>query len=133
MSVPGFNGKQRIIDVPGSGSAYLAVLASGPVRRLRFLESTKKANGTANTPQGLTYQLPNDGSANGFTTVFDLPVNDVKELPDGISPSMRGEKGEIIGNGPGVLIGVGVTAATTLFNVRSQTATGTSIILEEYY
>lgn len=142
MSQPGFSGNQRIVDINADSGAFVEILATSPVRRLVIEESPVKADGTANTLQGaLQYRLPNDGTADGFTTVFEkLGANNTATQGE-ISPAkielgnpvgQRGAFGELLGNGPGQVVGIGATPATRLIDLRSGTATATSVVIAEY-
>lgn len=138
----GFNGTQQIIDLPASTAAFIAILATGPVRKLEVEESPLTSAGAANTLVGLIeYKIPNDGSAGGFTTVFEaIGANDETsegqivpaafELSD--SAGFHGPLGSILGNGSSFLIGVGATPATTLCMIRSGGA-ATSVRVRQTY
>jgi hypothetical protein len=138
----GFNGTQQIIDIPASTGAFLAILATGPVRKIEVEESPITAEGTANTLIGLIeYKIPNDDTTAGFTTVFEaIGSNDITsqgqiipaafELSDGAG--LHGHEGSILGNGSSFLIGVGATPATTLCLVRSGGA-ATSVRVRQTY
>jgi hypothetical protein len=137
----GFNGTQKIIDLPASTGAFIAILATGPVRKLEVEESPVTSAGAANTLVGLIeYKIPNDGSV-GFTTVFEaIGANDETsegqivpaafELSD--SAGFHGPLGSILGNGSSFLIGVGATPATTLCMIRSGGA-ATSVRVRQTY
>lgn len=132
MSAPGFNGTRQIIDIPGDGSAFQAILATGPVRYIKVVESLLTAEGVANTLQGFNYEIPNDNTTPGFSQVLNIPPSVVLELGDPMS--LHGIHGALLGNGPNVVVGIiGGTPATTLFTARSQTATATSIEVTQYY
>lgn len=128
----GSNSVSEIIDIPGDGSAYLPILAVGPVRFVEIVESTVTAEGVANALQGFDYLLPNDGSTPGFTTEFSAPPNVVVKLGDTQAQYTR--HGILLGNGadtPGA--GQDPIPATILIKVRSATATGTSLqILQQF-
>ena len=137
MSNPIFNGTHDIIDLPGSGSALQAILATGPLYRFTIRESIVKADGSANTPQGLLYTMP------GNTKVFSLPAptttnepGDFPELqvPEKGSMSFHGGLGSPLGNGPDTPgAGMPAVVATTLCSMKSATATGTSIEIWQDY
>lgn len=142
MSQPGFSGNRYLLDINGDGGAFVAVLAKSPLRRLVVRESTVTAEGAANTLQGLIqYRIPNDGTAAGFTTVFqEAGANDTTsqgevkaaQIELGSPNSAVGPWGELIGNGPNVICGIGPTPATHLIDLRSGTATGTTVEITEY-
>ena len=134
----GFNGTRKVIDIPASSGAFLPILATGLCRRVVVEESPITAEGAANTLVGLIdYQIPNDNFA---TTLRAIGANDETsmgqivpasfELSD--SSGYHGPTGSVIGNGPGVLLGIGPTPATTLCNVRSGGA-ATSVVVTQYY
>lgn len=140
----GFNGTRQIIDIPGSGGAFLAILATGPVRKVTVQESVTTAAGVANPLQGqLDYLIPNDNTAAGFTQKLSaIGANDETsqgeivpaEFDLGDDFGDHGPLGSMIGHGPQTLgMGLPPTAATTLCKVRSGTATATSILVTQYY
>lgn len=133
MSKPGFAGNSRIVDINGSGGAFIPILAQSVVRRLKITESPLTAAGAANVLQGsMEYQIPNDDTPNGFTTVFDASIAVSEGLELGSEIVQKGPWGEIIGQPGQPQIGVpGGTPATTMILVRSGTATGTSIVVTE--
>lgn len=142
MSAPGFAGKSRIVDLNASTGAFIPLLATTVCRRLRVEESPLKADGSANTLIGLIqYQIPNDGTANGFTTIFE--ASGVVAANIGANPGVaafelgnvvaqRDVYGEILGNGPDTPgAGAPPIPATTLCNLRSGGA-ATSVRVVEY-
>jgi len=135
MSQPGFAGNSYILDINGDGGAFVNVVARSTVRRLVIEESSITAEGAANPLQGvIDYQIPNDGTANGFTTVFRSQQEAIK-LPDGADTPSRMYQGEIIGQLGQPIVGAnppGLTTATTMAKVRSGTATATSVKVTEY-
>jgi len=147
MSAPGYAGSQYVLDINGSGGAFVSVLAKSTVRRLIIKESTLTAAGGANTLQGLLqYRVPNDNTANGFTTIFtEAGANDVTaqgniteaEIVLGGDRTQHLEMGEIIGQLAQPIVGMpaaqqAAQAATTMIQLRSGTATGTSVMVIEY-
>lgn len=128
----GFNGREYIVDINGSGGAYTPILAPGPTRYVKAIESVLTAAGAANVPQGITYLLPNDATTLGFGQALPLTVNNVLEIGD-YAGTARSDQGSLLGNGPGVLIGIGATPATTLFMARSATVTPTSLLIRFDY
>lgn len=137
----GFNGTRQIIDIPADGVVFLPIAATGPVRYIKVKESLLTAEGAANDPQGFTYKIPNDGSANGFTTAFPVAApagsaggDQQATLELGDPLSLASKYGSPIGNGEDDLgAGAGTRAATVLFKARSATATATSIEVSQYY
>jgi hypothetical protein len=141
MTVVGFAGKRRIVDIPGDASGFLPILATTTSRRVVIDESQITAEGAPNAPQGvIDYQLPNDGSVNGFVTVFRATqgaegIQGAATLPIEIGNPVAGfgMHGEIVGQAGQPIIGLpGGTAATTLIKLRSGSATGTSVSIVEY-
>lgn len=135
--MPRFNGTKTIVDIAGS-AGLTPLLATGPVRFVRGVESVLTFAGAANTLQGFQYQINNgDGTFGPWLPVPTPsaeggdPVDTIMEIGDPMS--LRGPHGSILGNGPGVLIGIGVTPAQTLANLRSLTATATSVIVTQDY
>lgn len=123
----GFNGTKTIVAVPGSGVPPVALLATGPVRYVKIVESQLTPAGAANAAQGFEYALPNDG----FVANFGVVPYDVAEIGDPMA--LRGSHGTMLGNGPNVNIGIGATPAATLANLRSLTATPTYVVVDQYY
>ena len=147
MSAPGYAGSQYILDINGSGGAFVSIVAKSTVRRLIVRESTLTAAGVANTLQGLLqYKVPNDNTANGFTTIFsEAGANTLTtqgnvveaEIVIGGDRTQHLEMGEIIGQLPQPIVGMpaaqqAAQAATTMIQLRSGTATGTSVTVTEY-
>jgi len=142
MSQPGFSGNRYLLDINADSGAFVAVLAKSPLRRLVVRESTIKADGSANTLQGLIqYRIPNDDTDAGFTTVFQAAggndttaQGDVNaaEITLGSPNTAFGPWGELLGNGPNVIVGIGETPATHLIDLRSGTATGTTVEITEF-
>jgi hypothetical protein len=130
--------KRRIIDLQGSGGAFTPVYATKPIRRLRVVESLLTSLGAANVPQGLNYQVRNDGTPNGFTQLMatSSPSGAGDDLLEtiqlGSDFSAHQGQGEWIGSGPTDIIGAGMQAGTQMINLRSATATPTSVTVIEY-
>lgn len=133
-----FNGTQQTIDLNGDGGAYVNILATGPVRRFKIVESLLKADGvTPVVPQGLTFTLFNG------TQVFQLPPPSTTnepgnfpaiEIPDPGDTSFHGWQGNVMGNGPDTPgAGVAPTLATVLAKLRSATGTATSVVVYQAY
>lgn len=122
--------RRRIIDINGSGGAFVAVAATMNIRRMVIRESLLKADGSANTPQGLNYRVANDDTAGGFTTVFAIDKNDGDQIELGSLPT-HGAQGEVIGSGPTDLVG-GSIDGTHLADLRSATANASAVEVIEY-
>lgn len=140
----GPNLTRRLIDINGDAGAFITVYATGPVRAWRVQESIiKLADGSAVTPQGFVIQIPNDGTAApGFNTSFARPAaseaNEPGEFPyfeNWNHISEHGPVGEVFANvgNPTAGSGIGATNAIALFNIRSLTATATTIEIVEYF
>jgi hypothetical protein len=147
MSAPGYAGSQYIVDINASTGAFINIVANSTVRRLFVAESPLTSTGAANTLVGLLqYKVPNDGTTNGFTTVFEavgantlttqgnpLPA----EIIIGSDRSQHMPMGEIIGQLAQPIVGLpaaqqAAAAATTMMQIRSGTANGTSVTVIEY-
>lgn len=140
--MPRFNGTQTIVDIAANTGATV-LLATGPVRFVKGVESVLTSAGAANTLQGFQYQLVSkntDGSVNlGPWIPLTTPAAESGDIADtvmeiGDPMSLRSSHGSMIGNGPQTL-GMGLPAlpATTLCNLRSATGTATSVIISQYY
>jgi hypothetical protein len=136
--------RSRIVNVPGSGSAAVAVLGTVLARRYTVRESLLKADGvTANTPQGVvvTDQTPgNSGQPAAPPVVVPNPASTTYpgqfstfSVPDESDNSFHECHGSPLTNGPGVELGVGTTAALPLCSILSATATATAVIVTEIY
>jgi hypothetical protein len=128
--------KSRIKDINGSGGDFIAIAATWTIRRMVVTESLLKEDGSANVPQGLDYRKRNDGTAAGFTTVFEIgPMTDPDSVAQQIvlgtqTDSAYNGIGETIGTGPQPLVG-GSQDGTHMVDLRSATATATSVVIEE--
>jgi hypothetical protein len=141
MSQPGFQGNRYILDINATAGAWVNILAKSSVRRLVIDESQVTAAGVANVPQGaIDYRLPNDDTPNGFTTVFRAVASFEGIIGDAHLPIVLGsplgtdgKDGVIIGQLGQPLLGiVGTLPATTMIQVRSASATATSLVVTEY-
>jgi hypothetical protein len=134
MTVQGFAGNRRIVDIGPNTGAFTSILAQGVVRKLVIDESQITAEGVANVPQGvLQYEIPNDGSANGFTTIFEATQGATLPIVLGSTIADDNWMGEIIGQPGQQIIGqANLQPSTTMIKIRSGSATGTSIIVTEY-
>lgn len=130
---------RRLIAV-GAAGAPTAITATGPTRGWRIIESPVTTANAAQATQGFEVQIPNDNSANGFTTWFarpaivaGVPYND-NYFENWNQISEHGPYGEAFaGPGGAVGAGAGTTTATLLCNVQSLTATATTIEIVEYF
>jgi len=136
----GFAGVKRIVDLNANTGAFIAILATTTSRRVIIDESQITAEGAANPPQGvIDYEIPNDGSTLGFTTVFRAVAGNgdiigCGNLPIVIGNPMAGHEalGELVGQVGQPIIGVGTQAATTIIKLRSGSATATSVVITEF-
>jgi|ERR1700732_3993763 len=142
MSAPGFKGNKRIIDINVTTGAFVSILATSTVRRLVVDESQITSAGAANVAQGvIDYKIPNDGTPNGFTTIFRAVSSYEGIIGDAHLPIVLGspieqvgKAGEIIGQLGQPIVGLpgGPLPATTMIMVRSGTGTATSVEVTEY-
>lgn len=130
-------GNEYILDLNGSAGAFVSVLAKSTVRGLLIKESAINAEGVASTPQGvIDYRIPDDNSVLGFTTIFRA-TGPEGSLPIALGSAIaqRMYQGEIIGQLGQPIVGnnpPGLTAATTMIQLRSGTAAVTSVLVTEY-
>jgi hypothetical protein len=116
-------GKARLVNLNGSGGAFVQILATIPCRKMTAIEDY---SANAGVGQGLEYQLPGDD----FTQVFSIaPQTEPIVLED---QSYEGGPGSMLGNGPGFITGFGETTGTPLINLRSATATATVVRITEF-
>jgi hypothetical protein len=143
MSVQGFAGNKYIVDINANTGAFISLVAQSTVRRLVVDESSITSTGASNTLQTvIDYKLPNDGSKNGFSTIFRATQASEGPIGGAVLPIVLGNpvgqfgfEGEIIGQlGQPIVGSPGGTmaAATTMIQVRSGTSTGTSVVVTEY-
>ena len=98
------------------------VLATQMDRLCTITESTVTVAGAANSPSGFKYAL----SADGFVQYYGVAAGGTLTIGD---PSgIIGPYGAIIGNGPGVQLGVGPTPATKLCVVISTAGTTLQVV-----
>ena len=123
--------RTKVLNVPAGG---LTILASGPVRRYVVIESTVTQAGGANVEQGLNVQdLTPTNSNQAASPVLPLDIGVTFTVPPDDDNSFHQGQGNVIANGPGTLIGVGVTAALPLCLVTSSTGVATAVILTEIF
>lgn len=132
---------RRLIAVAANNAAApTKVFATGPCRGWRIIESPVNTSNSTQATQGYEVQIPNDNSANGFTTWFARPaiVSGVA-YPDNYFEnwnriSEHGPTGEAFAGIGGALgAGIGTTNPTLLCNVQSLTSTATTIEIVEYF
>ncbi len=145
MSQPGFAGKKRIVDINSNAGAFTSILATTTSRRVVIDESPVTSAGAVNTLQNsIQYQISNDGTTNGFTTIFQADnsaegIIGATGLPIVIGNPMAGHEalGEIVGQVAQQIIGLpaaqqAAAQATTIIKLRSGTATATSVVVTEF-
>jgi len=131
--------KRRIIDLNANGGGLTTIYATWVIRRMEIRESLFTAAGAANVPQGLSYYIADDGTANGFTTQFATVPPTASEsgaIPNeiviGSEFSAHGREGIPIGAGPQPIVGGDTTLGTKMCQLQSFTATPTSVEVLEY-
>jgi hypothetical protein len=132
----------RIVDIGASGSPT-TILATVPCRRWIIRESLVKADGSsANTPQGFKIQAADNHGGTAYGPVEERAAASTTNepgtfpeysFPDVNDTSFHETHGAIVANGPGIVIGVGATAALPLCKVSSLTGTATSVSVTEIY
>ena len=136
MSRPGFAGNSYLLDINADSGAFVNVVAKSTVRRLVIEESQITAEGAPNTPQGvIDYQLPNDGTPDGFTTVFRATQGETLPIELGSTVGQRMYQGEVIGQLGQPIVGAnppGLTNATVMIKLRSGSDTATTVQITEY-
>ena len=144
MSPQGFQGNSYLLDINADSGVFISVSAKSTVRRLIVEESTITAGGDSNTLQGIIqYEIPNDDTASGFTTIFQaVGANDETSQGEiipakfelGSEISQIGGLGEVIGQLGQPILGVvsaEIAAATVMVKLRSGTGTGTTVKITE--
>lgn len=116
----------RLINVNGSGGAYVAVSATMPTRRVEIIEDGSANGGTG---QGLAYQF-DDGSTTPFVTVYTIEPQ-TEPIVLGEIVANLGGFGRIVGRGPDASGGY-TLAATLLINLKSATTTATVVRVTEF-
>jgi len=115
--------QEQLVAVNGSGGAYVSVPAPMFTRMFTVREDE------AGTPQGLTYQLPDDNFVNTYTV--GTPGS-----PD--QPQITRGHVSMTGNAMAPLLGLPTQtglqarAADTLIKLRSKTVTATSVRIVFY-
>jgi hypothetical protein len=121
----------RLVTINGSAGAFTPILAATVSRRVEIVED---ASANAGVAQGLQYQI-DDGTATPFVQIYEV-------LPSATSPSAEPiVLGEFIPQGGGYGRTIGTPAdnsggysipATLLANVRSYSATATTVRVTEH-
>lgn len=123
--------KVRTIAINGNGGAYTTVFATQVTRRVEILEDY---SANAGTGQGLEYNLPDPASSNLANPSWDGPF----AIAPQTEPIVLGEPipqgagyAPVLGHGPDASGGYELPA-TPLIQIRSATATGTTIRVSEF-
>lgn len=118
--------RTRLININGNGGTFTPVYATQTTRRVDILEDYSANGGVG---QGLQYQF-DDNQTPPFTTIYSAaPGTEPIMLGDPI-PENNGY-GRVIGNGPDHSGGYAIPA-TLLINLRSASATGTTVRVTEF-
>ncbi|HEV2275621.1 MAG TPA: hypothetical protein VGR96_15725 [Acidobacteriaceae bacterium] len=116
----------RLINVNGSAGAFTAVYATQITRRVEIIEDFSANGGVG---QGLAYQF-DDGQTASFTQVYEIapetqPILLGTPIPQGSGSSL------VLGHGPDASGGYSIPA-TLLINLRSASATATTVRVTEF-
>lgn len=118
--------KTRLINLNGSGGAFVPVSAT---QVTRYVEVIEDGSANAGVGQGLQVQF-NDGSTTPFTTTYTIePVSEPFKL--GTPVPFGAGYGLVIGTPPDNSGGYAI-AATLLCNLRSASATATIVKFTEF-
>lgn len=117
--------KTRLINLNGSGGAFVAVSATQVTRRVEIIED---GSANAGVGQGLAYQF-NDGVIDPFTTTYTIepqsePIILGTPIPQGAGYGM------VIGTPPDASGGYTIPA-TLLINLPSASASATVVRVTE--
>lgn len=125
-------GSDQVIDVVAGGTA---ILATGPLRKLKITESTIKADGiTANIPTGLDVSDPTGAVYRILPPTSAENGAEPESFERGTDNAFHGPHGAILGNGansPGA--GIAPIAATTLCTVKPTNGGTTSVRVQQWY
>jgi hypothetical protein len=119
--------KERVVAINGSGGAFTPIFFTQLCRRVEIIED---ASVNAGVKQGLAYQVANDGSTNGFTNTQSMDGSDEPLVLGEQVPEWAGG-GAILGNGADASGGFTIPA-TRMVNLRSLSATSTSVRIREF-
>ncbi len=118
--------RTRLIPINGSGGAFTPVYATMVTRRVEVVEDFSANGGVG---QGIAYHI-DDSQTPPFTTVYEIaPQSEPLILGEPI-PQETGY-GRVIGTPPDNSGGYAI-AATLLCNLRSATATSTTVRVTEF-
>jgi hypothetical protein len=116
----------RLINLNGSGGAFVAVSATQVTRRVEILED---GGANAGVGQGLQYQF-NDGSATPFSTTYTIePQTEPIKLG---TPIPWGEGYGLVIGTPADSSGGYSLAATLLINLKSASTNPTVVRVTEF-
>jgi hypothetical protein len=121
----------RTIAINANTRAYTTVLATMPTRRVEILEDY---SANAGVGQGLQYMLPDNSSSDPSNPTWDGPFSIAPQTEPVIlgEPVPQGHGyGAVLGHGPDASGGY-TLAATPLIQIRSASATDTTIRVSEF-
>lgn len=118
--------RTRLINLNGSAGAFTPVFATQVTRRVEIIED---ASSNAGVGQGLIYQF-NDGSATPFTANYQIAPQTEPTILGAPVPQGEGY-GLVIGTPPDRSGGYSIPA-TLLINLKSGSASGTSVRVTEF-
>src|SRR5580692_8036919 len=126
---PGYTVTLYTLNANGGG--YSTLLGT---RLARIIEIIEDGSANSGTGQGLQFQLPDPASPTGVQNW--LPAEVIEPITE---PIVLGDKyaihqpyGAIIANGPGVQLGVGVTAAIPFIKIKSASTSTTVVRVTEF-
>jgi hypothetical protein len=122
----------RLITINGSAGAYTTVLATQVTRRVEIIEDYSAIVNGVN--QGLQYNLPDPKSPDPGNPIWLGPFSIAPQSEAIIlgEPIPQGTGyGTVIGHGPDASGGF-IIAATPLIQIRSASATATTIRVSEF-
>lgn len=130
MSTDRGTGQQQIV-LNGSAGQYTVVLGT---RLSRMVEIAEDGSANSGNGQGLTIQLPDPASPSGVQNWLPAETYTPQQEPIVIGDkyAIHQPYGGTVANGPGVMLGVGVTAATPICQIKSASALATIINVTEF-
>lgn len=119
----------RQLTVPGSGAAPLTVLGTITSRYAEAIEDYL-ANGSV--PQGLEVFVPSFDDSGVVTWLGPFAYAPESEPVQFGDLNRATHHGPILAQGPNVVVGIGVTAAIPICQLRSATVTATVVNFTEF-
>lgn len=141
MADTGFVVTEYVIN--GSGGAFITLVGT---RLSKAIDIIEDFSANAGLGQGLTYNLPDPANTpgptypagSGITTPPGNWLGPFSVAPQS-EPITLGDRfaihapyGPSVANGPGVILGIGITGGTPYIQIKSASATGTKIRVTEY-